>query len=92
MTENSLRRHLGNAFLVLGLAPATGAAEIERQGAKLLAMLGAGLDEAGSYATPLGPRPRTPELVRAALAELRDPRQRLHHEWWASGWRVPCRA
>jgi len=86
MIENSLRRHLGNAFLVLGLAPPAAAAEIERQGAKLLAMLAAGLDEAARYETPLGSRARTPALVRQALAELRDPRRRLQHEWWAHGW------
>jgi hypothetical protein len=31
----------------------------------------------------VGPAPRTPELVRQALAELRDPARRLLHEAWA---------
>ena len=86
--ENLVRRHLENPFLVLALSPAAGAAEVERQGQKLLAMLAAGLGEAAAYATPLGERPRTPELVRAAMAELRDPERRLGHEWWARGWRA----
>lgn len=84
--ENRLRAHLENPYLVLGLAPGAGGAAIEREGEKLLAMLAAGLDEVGQYATPLGPRPLTPELVRSALAALRDPAGRLRHEWWARGW------
>jgi hypothetical protein len=85
-SENLLRRHLENPFLVLALSPDASAGAIEREGEKLLAMLAAGLGEAARYETPLGPRPRTPELVRAALAELRDPERRLGHEWWARGW------
>jgi hypothetical protein len=84
--EDLFRQHLANPFLVLDLRPPASAAEAERQGDKLLAMLAAGLDEARWYATPFGERERTPELVRSALAELRDPRRRLHHEWWALGW------
>ena len=83
--ENHLRRHLANPFLVLELAPHAGRDELERQGAKLLAMLAAGVGDAASYSTPLGPRERTSEMVRAALAELRDPARRLLHEWWAQG-------
>jgi hypothetical protein len=83
--ENHLRRHLANPFLVLELAPKAGRSELERQGAKLLAMLAAGLAAAGTYATPLGPRERTAEMVREALAELRDPVRRLVHEWWVHG-------
>jgi hypothetical protein len=83
--ENLLQRHLGNPFLVLELSPAVGREELERQGAKLLAMLAAGLAAAASYATPLGTRERTPEMVRSALAELRDPARRLAHEWWVRG-------
>ena len=83
--ENHLRRHLANPFLVLELAPEAGRSELERQGAKLLAMLAAGLATAATYATPLGPRERTADLVREALSELRDPARRLIHEWWAHG-------
>ena len=88
MIENLLRRHLGNPFLVLGLPASATAAEVEREGQKLLAMLSAGVAEARRYATPLGDRERTAELVREALAELRDPERRLAHEWWSSGWGV----
>lgn len=83
--ENALARHLANPFLVLELAVTASRDDLERQGAKLLSMLAAGVGEAGTYPTPLGPRARTPEAVRAALAELREPRKRAIHEWWAQG-------
>jgi hypothetical protein len=89
LTENLLARHLANPFLVLALAPSVGAAEVEREGQKLLALLAAGVAGSDRYPTPLGDRPRTPELVRAALADLRDPERRLVAEWWAHGW---CRS
>jgi len=81
--ENARAGHLANPFLVLELPPDASANEIERQGDKLLAMLAAGLGQAARYPTPLGPRARTPELVRAAMAELRDPARRLLHELFA---------
>jgi hypothetical protein len=76
-----------NPFFVLGVAAGATRAEVEREGAKLLAMLAAGLPGAGEYQTPLGPAPRDADTVRAALAELRDPARRLGHEWWARGLR-----
>ncbi len=87
--ENMLRRHLANPFLVLALPPESTPDQIEREGQKLLMMLSAGIAGAASYATPLGPRARSAEMVREALAELRDPDQRLVHEWWARAWRRP---
>jgi hypothetical protein len=87
-SERFLRAHLANPFLVLELAPDAGREQLERQGAKLLAMLAAGLPEAASYPTPLGPRPRTDEMIRAARAELRDPDRRLLQEWWRRGFAV----
>ena len=83
--ENLMRERLANPFLVLAVAPSASAAEIERQGQRLLAELAAGLDGARRYETPLGMRERTSELVRSAIAELRDPARRLGHEWWARG-------
>lgn len=83
--DNALRRHLGNPFFVLELPAGATREQAERQGAKLLAMLAAGVSGAATYPTPLGPRERTDELVRAALAELRDTDRRLLHEWWAHG-------
>jgi|KBSMisStandDraft_5_1062788.scaffolds.fasta_scaffold3800062_2 hypothetical protein len=83
--EARLRDRLENPFFVLGVAPAATAAEIERQGQRLLSELAAGLEGVRRYATPFGARARTPELVRAALGELRDPARRLGHEWWARG-------
>ena len=72
-----------NPFFVLGLSPDASRIELEREAQKLLGMLELGFASAQTYATPLGPRPRTPELVRAAVAALRDPYRRLVAELWA---------
>ena len=84
--ENVVQRHLENPFLVLELSCRSDAAESERAGQKLLSMLAAELEQAQTYPTPIGRRPRTAELVRTAMAELRDGERRLLHEWWAMGW------
>jgi hypothetical protein len=83
--ETLARDRIANPFFVLEVAPAASAAEIERQGQRLMSELAAGLENARRYPTPFGPRERTSELVRAALAELRDPARRFVHEWWARG-------
>ena len=75
-------RVIENPFLVLGLAPSATRMEIEREAQKLLGMIELGLAAAATYETPLGPRPRTAELVRAAVATLRDPARRLAAELW----------
>lgn len=72
-----------NPFYVLGLRPGCSRAEVEREGQKLISMLDLGLSKAGVYETPLGPQARTADLVRRAMAELRDPEKRLVHELWA---------
>jgi hypothetical protein len=72
-----------NPFYVLGLAPDASRIEIEREAQKLLGMLELGFAEVQHYATPVGPRPRSSEGVRAAVAALRDPYQRLVAELWA---------
>ena len=72
-----------NPFFVLGLSPDASRIEIEREAQKLLGMLELAFPAAHTYATPLGPRPRTAEHVRAAVAALRDPYQRLVAELWA---------
>jgi hypothetical protein len=72
-----------NPFYVLGVDPRATRAEVEREGQKLLGMLELGLGSAATCETPLGPRPRTAEDVRRALAELRIPERRLVHELWA---------
>ena len=46
-------------------------------------MLELSLPRAQTYATPRGPRARTPEGVRAALQILLDPVKRLPFEPWA---------
>jgi hypothetical protein len=75
---------LDNPFHVLELAPGCTAIEIERQSARLLGMLELGLAAATTYRTPLGPRTRTAESVREAVAALRDPARRLRYEPWAA--------
>ncbi len=72
-----------NPFFVLGLPADTSRIELEREAQKLLGMLELGFVDAKTYQTPLGTRPRTPELVRAAVAALRDPYRRLIAELWA---------
>ncbi len=72
-----------NPFYLLGLRPGCGRAEVEREGQKLLGMLELGLSAAAHYETPVGPRPRTADAIRRAMAELRDPQKRLVHELWA---------
>jgi len=72
-----------NPFFVLGISPDASRIEIEREAQKLLGMLELGFVAAQEYATPLGPQPRTAEAVRAAVAALRDPYQRLVAELWA---------
>jgi hypothetical protein len=72
-----------NPFFVLGLTTEASRIEVEREAQKLLGMLELGFPEARTYATPLGPHERTAELVRAAVAALRDPYRRLVAELWA---------
>jgi hypothetical protein len=74
-----------NPFLVLGLPVTAGPREVEREAARLLGMLELGLAAAETYGTPMGPRRRTTEAVRAAAATLREPRKRLAAELWAAG-------
>lgn len=76
-------RIIDNPFFVLGLSCDASRLELEREAQKLLGMLELGFPGAQTYATPLGPRPRTAEAVRAAVAVLRDPYQRLLAELWA---------
>lgn len=76
-------RWANNPFFVLELSPAATRPEVERAAAKLLSMIEIGMKAAAIYPTPAGPRARTPELVRTAVAELRDPERRaLHEAWW----------
>jgi hypothetical protein len=72
-----------NPFFVLGVATDASRIEVEREAQKLLGMLELGFAEAQRYQTPLGPRVRSAEAVRAAVATLRDPYRRLIAEFWA---------
>lgn len=65
-----------NPFHVLDVPATASRAEVERAGQKWLSML-----ELGVASARQGPRgERTPEAVRTALAELRDPEKRLRAE------------
>lgn len=77
-------RIASNPFCVLGVSPTATRTELEREGNKLLSMLQLGLKESKTYRSPLGEQPRTEELVREAMAELRDPKRRLVHELLAA--------
>jgi len=79
---HAARRIAENPLYVLGLGAGASRIEIERQAQLLLGMLELGFGDASTYATPLGPRPRTADLVRAAAAQLRDPAGRLAAELW----------
>jgi hypothetical protein len=72
-----------NPFCVLGIPVGSTRVEVERAAQLLLAKLELDLAEARTYDTPFGSCTRTPELVRKAAAELRDPDRRLVHEFWA---------
>jgi len=72
-----------NPFFVLGVSPDASRIEIEREAQKLLGMLELEFPAARVYMTPLGEQHRTAEAVRAAVAALRDPYQRLVAELWA---------
>jgi hypothetical protein len=74
---------LGNPFFVLAVSVDASRIEIEREAQKLLGMVELGFAAAMTYATPLGPQPRTADGVRAAVAALRDPYRRLVAELWA---------
>lgn len=81
--SDAAERWARNPLYVLELPISATRAEVERAGQKWLAMLELDLAAARLYATPLGPRARTPELVREAMAELREPDKRALHElWW----------
>lgn len=82
-SEEARQRWSECAFFVLAVRPDATHAEIERSAQRLLAELAVGREKAKTYATPFGPRERTAELVRAAVADLRDPEKRLTHELWA---------
>jgi len=79
--QEVFRALVENPFRLLGLTPQTSPRDVEREGGKLLSILAAGLDDPTTM-PPLGPRARTPEQVRWAIAELRDPHRRALHEFF----------
>jgi hypothetical protein len=83
ISPSSAMKLAENPFFVLGVPVEASRIEVERCAQKLLGMLELGFADARTYATPLGPRERTAEMVRAAVAALRDPYRRLVAELWA---------
>jgi hypothetical protein len=83
-SDAARQRLASNPFYVLELRPDCSRADVERQGQKLIGMLELELSGALRYGSPLGEHPRSSQLVRAAMAELRDPNRRLLHELWAT--------
>ena len=84
MAQGLFERIAENPFYVLGVATTATRTDLEREGNKLLSMLQLDLKESKTYRSPVGEHPRTAEAVRAAMAELRDPKRRLVHELLAS--------
>ena len=73
-----------NPFFVLELKTDATRADIERAGQRLLAKFGIESAGVAQYPTPLGDGVRDADMVRQALAALRDPAQRVAHELWAN--------
>lgn len=73
-----------NPFFVLEMPISASRAELERAGQKLLALLELGTARVRTCQTPLGVIERDADLVRAALAALRDPETRAVAELWAT--------
>lgn len=84
MAQGLFERIAENPFYVLGVATTATRTDLEREGNKLLSMLQLDLKESKTYRSPVGEHPRTAEAVRAAMAELRDPKRRLVHELLAA--------
>lgn len=82
MVDDSLARLRQNPFYILGVAQEAPRAEVERAAQRWLGLLELDTKSARHFATPLGTVERTADLVRWAVAELRDPDRRLRHELW----------
>jgi hypothetical protein len=84
MRRDRLAAWRRNPFFVLEVDITASAAEIERAGQRLMAMLNLGAASASRYETPLGIATRDADAVREALALLRDPHERVIFEILAS--------
>lgn len=72
-----------NPFFVLEVKIDAARIDIERAGQRLLARFEISPESVANYQTPLGKAVRDADMVRQALAALRDPVQRVTHELWA---------
>src|SRR5262249_49219985 len=85
MTEHDpLAAWRNNPFFVLEVATDAPPADVERAGQRLIALLTVGSTAAAQYSTPFGPATRDADLVRQALAALRDPVRRAVEELGAN--------
>lgn len=73
-----------NPFFVLAVPPAASLSEIVAAANRWLDALRRGDPAARTYATPVGPRPRSAALVRHAVTRLRDRDARVQYEVWAA--------
>ncbi len=73
-----------NPFFVLELGVNAARLDVERAAQRLLGLLAVGAQGADQYQTPFGPARRDADIVRQALARLRDPLQRVRYELWAN--------
>ena len=73
-----------NPFFILGVDPSASRTDVERAGQRLLGLLALGSSQAGRCETPFGPATRDADAVRAAVAALRDPQERVVHELLAT--------
>lgn len=82
--NDPLARWRRNPFFVLALPAQATRAEFERAGQKFLALLQIGAAGSGQYQALGGTMTRDADAVRQALAQLREPGERVVHELWAS--------
>jgi hypothetical protein len=78
--DDPLATWRSNPFFVLGIGIEASRIEVERAGQRLLGLLAIGSESARCYHTPFGPAMRDEDSVRQAMAQLRDPGERVVHE------------
>jgi hypothetical protein len=81
--EDPLATWRSNPFFVLGVSIEASRIEVERAGQRLLGLLAIGSESVRRYDTPFGPAMRDEDSVRQAMAQLRDPGERVVHELMA---------
>jgi hypothetical protein len=83
ITAHTMKAIVENPYFVLALPWDAPRSAIEREAQKWLGMLQLSFAEAMHYSTPLGLHVRTADLVRTAVAQLRDPASKVMAQMWA---------